>query len=162
MLRYPELAERQPDQRAMVMQWSRDLADLYPVELKRGIAASRDSRFAPNVGDFRRMCRPALDAEYAWVEAEGGVRARDRGERGVWSHPAVWRVAREFAYELRNSVFGQHRRRWEMLLAHEFAQGWGEDVPEAHARVGHQPKVVPMPEAIRAQMADLVTNWKTS
>lgn len=143
-------------------QWAAELVALEPHEIDRGLGECRRRDFVPGIGEFVRMCRPALDPEYAWHEAQEGVRARDRGERGVWSHPAVWRAACAMNHEIRTGSFAQYRKRWEMFLGREFERGWGDDVPEVQQRIGHQPTVRAIPPKIRSELAALSRKWKTT
>jgi len=136
-------------------QWAAGLSGFTSGELQRGLKECRTRKFVPNVGEFASFCRPALDPEYAWYEAQDGLRARERGEPGVWSHPAVWRAAKAMSYDLRNSSFKQLRVRWSRLLTQEFERGWGDDVPPVVKRVEHRPTLTPMPAAMRKKLAEL-------
>jgi hypothetical protein len=112
-------------------EWREALGVFHSSELTRGLAACRTRSFVPSLGDFLRLCRPALDPETAWIEASEGMRQRIRGRSVDWSHPAVYRAACSMAFELRESGFKEHRRIWAWRLNIEFEKGWGEDVPLA-------------------------------
>lgn len=109
-------------------EWALGLAGYDQSEIDRGLAVCRTRLHAPVLGEFLRMCRPALDPELAWLEAQAGMADRARGLRGDWTHPAVYRAARGFEYELRGGAYVAHRKQWEWRLEREFARGWG-DVP---------------------------------
>lgn len=141
------------DLRMTLEEWAIGLADLRHEEIERGLAASRSERYAPGVGEFRRLCRPALDPEYACAEAQAGLQARERGELGEWSHPAVWRAATAHAWDLRRKSYREMRHDWERTLAKEFANGWGEEVPPVAQRVEHCPTLTTMPAAVRKRLA---------
>lgn len=136
-------------------EWAEGLAGYRGRELRRGLDAVRTRKFAPVLGEFLQMCRPALDPEYAWHEAQAGLQARDRGEVGEWSHPAVWRAASAMQYELRHGSFSSCRRRWEMTLNREFTAGWGDEVPQPAARINHAPTLKEIPSEIKRKLLDL-------
>jgi hypothetical protein len=104
-------------------EWAEALAGFSADEVKRGLAATRTRKFAPHLPEFLHLCRPALDPETAWIEAEQGMASHERGERFAWSHPAVYWAARKVSFELRSESFAKCRKRWESLLSAEFAQG---------------------------------------
>lgn len=104
-------------------EWAEALAGFSSDEVKRGLAAVRTRRFAPNLPEFLHLCRPALDAEVAWMEAEEGMSTHTAGTPYGWSHPAVYWAAREVQHELRTSTFAQCRKRWERLMADQWARG---------------------------------------
>jgi hypothetical protein len=125
----PDLVQRE---------WGIGLADYRPHEIARGLVKTSDAVFAPNLGEFKRMCRPALDPEIAWYEAIEGLRARENGETGQWSHPAVWRATHGMSYHMLNQTYAAMRRRWEVALDREFAKGWVEDVPPIAKQIEHR------------------------
>jgi hypothetical protein len=118
-------------------EWGNALAGFHPNEIKRGIDACQTRIFAPTLGEFLRLCRPALDPETAWIEASENL----AGEY-EWSHPAVRRAASQMSWELRSSTFAEMRKRWVWILEREFAQGWEEPEPEA-LRIKGPPKKAP-------------------
>jgi len=136
-------------------EWSSALAGFAPEEIDRGLRACQTRAFAPTLGEFTRLCRPGLDPELAWFEAGEGMRARENGEVGEWTHPAVYRAASQFAFELKTATFSQVRRRWEWTLQREFAKGWGESVPAPVARIEHKPVLRQPTEAERRALAEL-------
>lgn len=138
-------------------EWAQGLAGFDPREIERGLRACQWREWPPSsVGEFARLCRPALDPEFAFYEAQRGLMDRDRGLVGVWSHPAVWRAACTMASEVRAGPYRALRKRWEYELQREFVQGWGEPVPLPNARLGHQrPRTGPPPEEVRQRLAEL-------
>jgi hypothetical protein len=121
-------------------EWAEALAGFSAEEVKRGLAATRTRRFPPNLPEFLHLCRPALDPEVAWHEADAGMRAHAAQQAFDWSHPAVFWAAREFAYELRTSNFTACRKRWEPTLAAMWSLRAWPAVPDATApRVAHSP-----------------------
>lgn len=162
LVMFPQLADGAVDRKAMVGEWALGLADMRPEEVARGLAACRTRRFPPSLGEFAHLCRPALDPEVAWHEAYEGLRAREGGEPGVWSHPAVFRAARIMGYELRTQHFAAVRKRWGMTLNREFAAGWGEEVPAPAARIEKQELGSnPIPPEIRKRFADLSDEYRS-
>jgi hypothetical protein len=142
-------------------EWAKGLAGFAPDEIRRGLAecSSKTRGFAPNLGEFKLLCRPALDPEYAWQEAQDGLQARDRGEVGQWSHPAVWRAACAMPYELRNSTYRAARVRWGRVLSKEFEKGWGDPAPPVPECVEHRPTLTSMPAAVRDKLASMGINF---
>lgn len=139
------------------IEWSAQLAGFRSEEIERGLAVVSERRFPPTLGEFKNFCRPALDPEYAWYEAAAGMRARAAGKRGVWSHPAVYRAAKNFDYELRRRSFADCRTRWSMELRRQFAAGWGEPVPDPVLAIENQPIKggAPSPQ-VRAHIARIL------
>lgn len=118
-------------------EWALALADFKPVEIARGLDETAKRKFTPTLGEFANLCRPCLDPEWAFREAEHCMRQRDAGYVGDWSHPAVWRTASTLALEVRQSEYGKVKTRWSFLLKAELAKGWGEAVPQPPLRVSH-------------------------
>ncbi|MCS4508903.1 hypothetical protein [Xylophilus ampelinus] len=139
-------------------EWAERLSDLKRHELERGVAACADRRFAPTLGEFRQLCRPALDPETAWLEAAAGMREREAGRMGQWTHPAVWRAAHEMAHELRTKAFADCRKRWEWTMQRELASGWGAPVPPPLPLIEDDTKVGPPSSAVRERMARILAS----
>ena len=117
-------------------EWAEALAGFSADEVKRGLAATRTRRFAPNLPEFLHLCRPALDPELAWIEAEHGMASHTKGERFAWSHPAVYWAGRQFSFELRSSSYEQCRKRWAAALTAEFAKGaWATPADPTQRRI---------------------------
>ncbi len=135
-------------------EWAEALAGFTGEEIKRGLAAARTRRFAPNLGEFLHLCRPALDPESAWIEAEQGMRAHAAGERFAWSHPAVYWAAREMQFELRSSRFDDCRKRWTRLLEQQWAARDWLLPPDPTVRRLEAPwdAPVPCPPDVRARL----------
>ncbi|HYD58936.1 MAG TPA: hypothetical protein VEC35_01180 [Noviherbaspirillum sp.] len=100
-------------------------------DIKRGLKACDKAQFPPTWSEFLEMCKPRLDPLAAYYEAVNGVTARDRGEVGEWSHPAIFFAAIAVgAFDLKNLGYSQIKVRWEKALAAELAKGaWG-DIPQ--------------------------------
>jgi hypothetical protein len=135
-------------------EWAEALAGFKQLEIERGLKACQTRPFAPTLGEFCRLCRPALDSELAFLEAGHGLRQRDKGDIGDWSHPAVYRAACELALEVRSGNFREVRKRWEWVLQRELAAGWSE-IPEPLLQIGADVKVVSPPADIREKLKEL-------
>lgn len=116
-------------------EWAQSLAGFRPEELERGLAEMRNRKFIPTLGEFRVACRPALDPEAAWYEAEEGLKQRELGHRGEWTHPAIWRAACDMSLNIRSGEYARHRARWAAHLRRELARGWGDGVPPVPPRL---------------------------
>lgn len=134
---FPQLAEKNTDMRLMISEWALGLADMRPEEIARGLGACRMRKFAPSLGEFAQLCRPAMDPEAAFYEAELGMSERNRGRRGLWSHPAIWRAACAMEQQVREGPYSAVKKRWEFTLGRELEAGWGEEVPGPRPRIEH-------------------------
>lgn len=122
-------------------EWAEGLAGFSPDEIRRGLDATRVRKFPPNLPDFLHLCRPALDPEVAWIEAEKGMRAHGQRVRFEWSHPAVYWAAREMQHEIRVGPFVAHRKRWEAALTATWALRAWPEVPDPTLRaIEHRPR----------------------
>ena len=115
-------------------EWAEALAGFSAEEVKRGLAGCRTRKFAPNLGEFLHLCRPALDPEFAWIEAEKGLRSFTDGTPFDWSHPAVYWAARGMAYDIRTGSFERMRKRWEAALREQFGAGYWASPPDPSAK----------------------------
>lgn len=122
------------DPEVVKAQWAEGLAILTVDEVKRGLVAVRTRKFAPNLGEFLHLCRPSLEPEVAWIEAEKGLRAHQEGHAFAWSHPAVYWAARAMQHEIRTANFAQMRKRWETVLAEWMAVRELPSIPDPQAR----------------------------
>jgi len=142
---------------AVKKEWGEGLSGFEPDEIVRGLKTCQTRIFAPTLGEFLRLCRPALDPELAWLEAAEGVRARNAGQVGQWSHPAVYRAAVVMTFELSSSSFKQCQKTWAWRLEREFAAGWGESVPPPALRIECESAKRAAPSAEQRQkIADLL------
>jgi len=141
------------DPKLVQAEWAAGLAGFHKAEIARGIAACRERVFAPTLGEFLRLCRPSLDPEWAWYEAGDGLRRRDDGEMGDWSHPAVWRAACVMSSEVRGGDYQRHRTRWVYTLKREFSAGWGDGVKPPLVQIAHKPTAGRLTDERRAALA---------
>lgn len=136
-------------------EWAAGLAGFHDAEIARGLAACRTRVFAPTLGEFLRLCRPCLDADIAWMEADAGLRARAAGHVGEWTHPAVYRAACRMSLEIQRDDYARCKKRWAWELARELAEGWGSDVPTPVLRIEADVRGVPPPPEMRNQLSKL-------
>jgi hypothetical protein len=104
-----------------------------PAAIKGGLKACR-SKFdwPPSCAEFIKACKPAVDPMTAYYEAIAGVKAREKGEVGNWSHPAVyWAAISVSAFDLKNSAYSQIRGRWEQALSEQMAKEEWPAIPAA-------------------------------
>lgn len=135
-------------------EWAGALSGFHPSEIDRGLRACQTRPFAPTLGEFTRLCRPALDAEFAYLEAGHCLRQRDAGQVGDWTHPAVYRAACEMSLEVRRGDYREVRKRWEWTLARELAAGWSE-IPEPPLKIAADVRTGPPPAEIREKLKGL-------
>jgi hypothetical protein len=111
--------------------WSQQLAGFTPAEIKRGLAALETRDWPPTLPEFKKLCRPAVDATAAYYEAVAGVQARERGDVGQWSHPAIfWASVQIGAFDLKSQSYTQIKARWEKALQDEMEKGQWSAIPE--------------------------------
>jgi hypothetical protein len=101
-------------------------------QLRRGLTACERLRFPPTWGEFLALCQPEPDPVAAYQEAVAGLEARDRGEIGEWSHPAVYWAASGLRRELQQEAYGSVRERWLAAFKRQMARGAWDPIPEAH------------------------------
>ena len=117
---------------AMVKElWAHELGKLTRDEVTKGAQALMTLDWPPTLPQFIKLCRPPLDAQKAFVEALNGLVARDRGEVGVWSHPAIfWATTRIGAFDMKNSTYPQIMGRWQAALEDELAKKEWAEIPK--------------------------------
>lgn len=119
--------------RAWEEAWSEGFVEdqIDPRELKQGIANCRQMYdWPPSYKEFVRACRPYMDPEIAYREAVAGIEARRRGERGSWSHPAIyWAAIGMGQHDLLHAAWAVIQKRWEAALISEFAKRQWADIP---------------------------------
>lgn len=117
---------------ALVKQlWADEMGKLAPEDLKRGYVALMTRDWPPSLPEFVRMCKPSVDPTVAYYEAVNGVQARERGEVGTWSHPAIfWASVAVSAHDLKHQSYSQLKPRWEKALQDEMDKGQWAPIPE--------------------------------
>ena len=131
-------------------EWALELAGFTGPELARGLAACRKRTFPPTLPEFMALCRPPIDADVAFHEAVRGLNARKAGERGEWSHPAIFHAALEVGqFDILNSTYAHLKARWVRVLADQMAKGHWDPVPDVA-------KALPAPAPISKEEASKV------
>ncbi|NLZ11645.1 MAG: hypothetical protein GX086_09985 [Alcaligenaceae bacterium] len=122
------------DPQVMMAEWGQELAGYSGEEIKRGLDACRrmSKGFAPTLPEFMAMCRPPINPEAAFYEAVQGMTDRRRGERGSWSHPAIYHAGVEVGqHDLLNCGYSVLKVRWEKALSNQLAKAQWAEIPEA-------------------------------
>lgn len=113
----------------LVRHWSEELASYTREELGRGYAALESQEWPPTLPAFKKLCRPGIDSAAAYQEAVEGCRARERGEIGNWSHPAIYWASAAMAYDLKQLAYNVIAKRWETALQAEMSKGEWSAIP---------------------------------
>ncbi len=112
-------------------EWAEMLAGYTGEELGRGLDACRTRTFPPTLPEYMTLCRPPVQLESAFHEAIQGLIARRRGERGEWSHPAIYHAACKVGtHDMLNGNYQALRGRWEKALTDLLLDRSIEPVPE--------------------------------
>lgn len=149
---------RDIDPERMRAHWAAELGALTAAQLGRGVQALTASTAAPNLPQFLRLCKPAIDPHAAYFEAVAGVVAREQGALGDWSDPSIyWAATAIGAFDLKTLPYAQLKRRWEAALAAEQAHPRGEPVPPPALPGAVQDRCKPArsPNATRKVVAEL-------
>lgn len=128
--RYTDLwGATNPD--AWLSYWAQQLAGYTQAEIERGLAALGTREWPPTLPEFKKLCRPPIDAQAAFYEAVEGVQARERGELGRWSHPAIyWAAVKIGAFDLKSQGWGAMQKRWESALQASLDAGEWEAIKD--------------------------------
>lgn len=127
-------------------EWAEQLSGFTGDELAAGLAACRQRPFPPTLPEFMVLCRPPIKPEVAFHEAVYCLGQRRRGERGDWTHPAIFHAAVKVGqHDIMNAAYGHIRTRWDKALADELAKGDWDPIPDAHAA---------LPEPRKTEMSD--------
>jgi hypothetical protein len=119
------------DPEPLKLHWAQRLVDLTGDELKRGVSLLETKDWPPSLPEFRKMCRPPIDPIAAYYEAVNGVTERERGEKGTWSHPAIyWASVIVGAFDLKNLSYSQVKDRWQKALDEQLAKSEWSDIPD--------------------------------
>lgn len=111
--------------------WAYELGKLSRDEIARGATALSNQEWPPSLPQFIKLCKVEIDPLSAYYEAVNGVAARDRGEIGEWSHPAIfWASVKVSAFDLKNQGYAAIKGRWEKALAEEVAKRNWSAIPK--------------------------------
>jgi hypothetical protein len=121
----------------MKLHWAKRLAGITEMEYRRGVAKMRRMGWPPDLPEFLNLCRPDVNPQIAFQEALEGVMAREMGEIGTWSHPAIyWASVRVSAHDMKNLTYPQIKARWEAALAEELEKGVWAPIAKPPLRLG--------------------------
>lgn len=109
--------------------WAEEMGKLTSEELKRGYNALMSRDWPPDLPEYVKMCRPPIDSMSAYYEAVNGVSARERGEMGTWTHPAIYWAAVKLAFDLKSMTHAAIKDRWNRALAEEMEKGEWVAIP---------------------------------
>lgn len=102
-----------------------------PQAIQNGLRAARVKfPWPPSLPEFLAACRPDLDPEKAWHESTRQMAERALGQKGTWSHPAIYWAAVKFSWELRTMNYPQVKARWEEELEFQRRQPSWPEIPE--------------------------------
>lgn len=122
---------RGSDAEAVKAVWADEMGKLTNQELKRGVDALMSQEWPPSLPQFIKLCRPPIDPLTAYYEAVAGVQARERGEMGEWSSPAIfWASVKVGAFDLKNQAYAAIKGRWETALQDVVNAGGYQPIPE--------------------------------
>jgi hypothetical protein len=123
--------------------WSQELGKLSREDFARGANLLSTQEWPPSLPQFIKLCKVEIDPLSAYYEAVNGVAARDRGEIGEWSHPAIfWASVKVTAFDLKNQGYAAIKGRWEKALAEEVAKGNWSAIPEPMIALPAPPNAV--------------------
>lgn len=93
--------------------WRAELHGFSKSEIEAGVSACRKLSWPPTLPQFLKLCRPDIDADFAWKVAGEGMRARENGEMGNWPDPCIYWAANRFGpFEILNEPLAKHRVSW--------------------------------------------------
>lgn len=111
--------------------WAQELGKLSRDEVARGANALLAQEWPPTLPQFIKLCKPSVDAVAAYYEAVNGVVAREHGNIGEWSHPAIfWASVKVGAFDLKHQTYSQIKTRWESALSEEMAKSAWSAIPK--------------------------------
>lgn len=134
---YPDKWKRNfPNQQA-IDNWSESWAEAFeedgitPHDIKAGLRACRTRYdWPPSCAEFIKACKPSIDPTVAYYQAVAGIQARERGDIGDWSHPAIFWASAQLTFELKNQTYSTVRARWESALKAEMEKGEWPEIPK--------------------------------
>ena len=122
---------RDGNMQAIKAVWFEECVKLSREDFTRGANALMAQEWPPTLPQFIKLCKPAIDAVAAYYEAVNGVIAREHGNIGEWSHPAIfWASVKLGAFDLKHQTYSQIKTRWEAALSEEMAKNAWSAIPE--------------------------------
>ena len=134
--------------KATVMQfWHIKLENLTREEFSRGVKALDRQELPPTLPRFIKLCRPDINFTSAYFEAVRGVQARRNGEKGEWSHPAIFWAASTMTHDLLNLSQSQVEGHWKNELGKQLEKSSWPEIPEVFVSIGCTVSTVSKEEA---------------
>lgn len=144
------------DRETIMRTWGREMARLTGPELKRGVERLVTQDWPPTLPQFVKLCRPPVDFEAAFNEAAAGMQARERGEMGKWSSPAIyWAAMKVGPFEVRTQSYGTLSARWKSALEAIIGGGAYQPIPEPAKSLPAPGKTVLSRENAERMLRDL-------
>lgn len=134
------------EKNALALAWSDELTGYTGEEIARGLAECKTRPFPPTLPEFLVLCRPPINPEVAFHEAAYCMAQRRRGERGDWTHPAIFHAAVKVGqHDVLTYAYATLKARWHKALSDELARGDWDPIPDA---------TVALPEPRKTEMSD--------
>lgn len=118
------------DKGQVMVFWHLKLEDLTQDEFTRGVKLLDRQEHPPSLPQFLKLCRPDVDPMKAYYEAVKGLQERRAGNKGEWSHPAIFWAASSMAFDLLNMSQSQVEKRWKAALDQQYQQTTWQPVPD--------------------------------
>lgn len=134
--------------------WASALQGYKSDEVQRGLSACLNRIWPPTLPEFLQLCRPPIDHESAFVEANHQIKNRDNGT-DRWSHPAIYWAAVEFGFwDLSHTGWDRAKSRWTKILDGKLAQ---KNLPPVPSRPASLPAPKASAEVVDAEMAKIAS-----
>jgi len=122
---------RDIDLHSVKQTWANELGKLSRDDVARGANALSQQEWPPTLPQFISLCKVKINSLSGYYEAINGLVARERGEIGEWSHPAIfWASVKVGAFDLKNQGYAAIKGRWEAAFEEEMAKGQWAAIPE--------------------------------
>lgn len=139
--------------------WRAELKGFSASEIEAGVNACKKRDWPPTLPQFVKLCRPEIDAEYAWRIAAEGLLARQSGQMGNWPDPCIYWAANRFgAFEIMNEPLARHRVCWTAELDRARAQqakGLLPEIPQPMKALVAPGKAVTPKEEARKRIREI-------
>ena len=119
------------DLQAVKINWANGLGKLTREEIARGVNSLNEHSWPPMLPQFIKLCKVQINPLSAYYEAINGIAARERGEIGEWTHPAIyWAMVQVGAFDLKTQGYALIKGRWESAFEQQMAKGEWSAIPE--------------------------------
>jgi hypothetical protein len=108
--------------------WIRKMRGCTMREIRNGL--DNLPQHPPEPHEFFKICRPPPDVARSYREAIDGLTSRGRGERGYWSHPAIFWAASPMRHEILSLTYPQVKEQWQAALEIQMSKGEWEEIPK--------------------------------